>query len=63
MREYWQLELYVNDCRKTRYFYGTEAAARRRTKRYTADKKELIKLSRPHAQYLKKEKKVHIIDL
>jgi hypothetical protein len=63
MREYWQLDFYVNDYHKTRYFYGTEAAAKRRTKRYEADRKDLIKLSKSRAEYLRTEKKAHIIEL
>lgn len=63
MREYWQLDFYVNDYRKTRYFYGTEAAANRRTRRYEADRKDLRKISRSRAEYLKTEKRAHFIDL
>lgn len=63
MREYWQLDFNVNNHQKTRYFYGTEAAARRRTRRYNADRADLKKMSRAKAEYLKTEKKAHFIDL
>lgn len=63
MREYWQYEFYTGDHKRTRYFYGTEAAAQRRAKRYTADKKDLVKLDRSFAKNLKMEQKVRFIDL
>ncbi|MGE5398157.1 MAG: hypothetical protein ACM3MK_11580 [Chitinophagales bacterium] len=63
MRHYWQLDLYTGDSHKTRYLYGTEAAANSRTRRYTADKKELKQLDRPLGIHLKTVKKIRFIDL
>lgn len=63
MKEYWQLDFYVNEIKKTRYLYGTENAANRRFKKYKYDNKELKKMSKSKAEYLKQEKKAHFIDL
>ncbi|PKM76014.1 MAG: hypothetical protein CVU90_14555 [Firmicutes bacterium HGW-Firmicutes-15] len=63
MRLYWQFDYLTDFGRKTRYFYGTEAAAQRRIKKYKCDMKGLRNLSKTTAQYLKMEKKAHFIDL
>lgn len=63
MRQYWQFEYLSDFGKKTRYFYGTEAAVQRRVKRYQGEGKALRNLNRAKAQHLKKEKKVHFIDL
>ncbi|MEN6350574.1 MAG: hypothetical protein ABFD08_14410 [Syntrophomonas sp.] len=63
MREYWQLDFYIDNHQKTRYLYGTEAAARRRARRYEADRVDLRRMSKSKTEYLKTEKKVHIINL
>jgi hypothetical protein len=63
MKEYWQIDFYADNIKKTRYLYGTEAAANRRFKKYKYENKELRKISKSKAEYLKQEKKVHIIDL
>lgn len=63
MREYWKLDYYINDHHKIRYFYGTEAKAKRRTIRYNADKADLVKLTKSQAEFLKTEKNIHFSDL
>jgi hypothetical protein len=63
MRQYWQFNFYVDGRQKTRYFYGTPAAAERRAKRYTCDSRELRRLSKSKAQYLKAEKNARFITL
>jgi hypothetical protein len=63
MREYWQLDFYVNDIKKTRYLFGTEAAANRRFKKYKYENKDLKKMNKSKAEYLKNEKKAHFIEL
>jgi len=63
MRQYWQLDYHGEFGWKTRYFYGTEAKVQGRAKRYTCDVKELKNISKSIAQYLKEEKKAHIIVL
>ncbi|MDD3364170.1 MAG: hypothetical protein PHZ03_04260 [Syntrophomonas sp.] len=63
MRLYWQFDYLSDFGSKTRYFYGTEAAAQRRIKKYNCDRKDLRNLSKSRVQYLKMEKKAHFIDL
>ncbi len=63
MRYYWQLDMYSGDSHKVRYFYGTEAAANSRTRRYTADRKDLKQLSKFQADNLKTEKNARFIKL
>lgn len=57
MKEYWQLDFYINDIKKIRYLYGSEAAAHQRLKKYKSDKKDLKKMSKSKAEYLQNEKK------
>ncbi|MDD4802344.1 MAG: hypothetical protein PHF24_05310 [Syntrophomonas sp.] len=63
MKLYWQLDYLSDFGKKTRYFYGTEAAAQRRTKRYKCENRDLRNLSKSRVQYLKTEKKAHFIEL
>lgn len=63
MRHYWQLDMFTGDNHKIRYLYGTEAAANSRTRRYTADRKDLKQLSKFQADCLKNEKKARFIVL
>ena len=63
MRHYWKFTFYLNEKQKTRYFYGTENTAERRANRTTGERKNLVRLSRSHAVYLKNEKKARFIDL
>lgn len=63
MKQYWQFDFYRDGLKKTRFFYGSEAAVRRRTRRYECDQKELVNLTKSKVNYLKSEKKAHFIDL
>lgn len=63
MRNYWKFTFYQNDKEKTRYFYGTEAKVGHRANRTTGDKKSLLILTKPHAQYLKQEKQVRFVEV
>jgi len=63
MKQYWQFDYYRGDCKKTRFFHGTEAALRQRTKKYECDSNELTNLSKSRVEYLKLVKKAHFIDL
>ena len=56
MRQYWQFEYLSDFGKKTRFFYGTEAAVQRRVKRYQGDDKKLKTLNRAKAKILKWKK-------
>lgn len=63
MKQYWQFDFYRDGRKKTRFFHATDAALQRRIKKYECDRKDLRQLSKSKVQYLKMEKKAHIIDL
>lgn len=63
MKQYWQFDFFTDFGKKTRYFYGTEAAVQRKVKSYKYDNKDLKNISKTRFQYLKTEKKAHLIDL
>lgn len=63
MRQYWQFDYIVDGKHKIRYFYGTEAAVNRRTKRYKCDSREITVLSKSQVNYLKTVKEARFIDL
>ncbi|MEQ8200128.1 MAG: hypothetical protein ABRQ24_01765 [Syntrophomonadaceae bacterium] len=63
MKQYWQFEFYRDGHKRTRFFYGTEAALQRRTKKYECDRKDVRNISKTRADFLKTEKKAHFIDL
>ena len=56
MRQYWQFEYLSDFGKKTRFFYGTEAAVQRRVKRYQGDDKNSRPSTEPKPNILKWKK-------
>jgi hypothetical protein len=63
MKQYWQFDYYRGEIKKTRFFYGTEAKLKQRTKKYECDRKDLRNISKSRVEYLKTEKNAHFIEL